>query len=291
MKKEIKLKAKKKTVFSKIHDGFSRKKTRYLLLMLVILPLLIVIGVFGMFLYKEAKNLMELAKGDESTVIKNENVVETMNYRLRDNATEYQKELFAQLKETLESEEYDDTLAAELVAKNYVADFYTFSNKAGQYDIGGMYYWYDEDDSKENAYLDARDGFYKYINYYGNQYGMENLIEVEDIQVTKCVKETDPIELSVHVAYKKDDNGEWYDYRENYSYDTYNVTLNWTYKEGYMPTTGRFATSVNMLIIKRDKFEIIYTSENPINVRLVKEEAQNAIEDTDTDTTETDYED
>ena len=200
MEKEIKLKKKKSSKKESISIFFDKRK-RYWMVLLCITPLIVVACIFGFVVYKEAKGLMSLAQGEDTT-IKNENIVTTMDYRLRDNATEYQKEIFSQLKDVLESEEVDDQMAVELIAKNYIADFYTFTNKAGQYDIGGMYYWYSEEDAKINIYQAARDGFYKYVSNYITDYGAENLIEVEDIQITKCIKE-DPIKISVHWAYEK----------------------------------------------------------------------------------------
>lgn len=270
MEKEIELKKKNK---KKTKGIFADKKKRYFVLIALVLPLLIAVGVFGFVAFREAKNLLALAKGEDAT-IKDEFIVETMNYRLRDKATDYQKEIFSQLKETLESEEYDDLAAVELVAKNYIADFYTFSNKAGQYDIGGMYYWYSGKDEKKNAYLAARDGFYKYMSYYKTEYGSENLIEVDDVQINKCVKESDVITLSEHYKYEQGEDGDWYDVRIDNPYDTYNVSVTWTYKEGYMPSSTKFPTTLNMIILKRDKFEIIYTSEKTINVKSIKNETQ-----------------
>ncbi|MDO4197462.1 MAG: hypothetical protein Q4D13_00565 [Erysipelotrichaceae bacterium] len=273
---ETKLKKKKKNIFTTIKEAFADKKKRYLLTFLCIVPLLIVIGIFGFTAYKEVKALMDLANSSQEAVVTDDHRVMTMDYVLRDTETDYQMEIFTELKNTLEADTYDDLAAVELVAKNYVADFYTFSNKAGQYDIGGMYYWYSHNDEKSNAYLAARDGFYKYINYYMNLYGKENLIEVADVQVTKCVKESNPFLISEHVAYLPVEGveDEWYDYREDRPYDLYNVTCSWTYKEGYQPSNVKFPTSINMLIIKRGKFEIIYTSESTINVKDVQESAK-----------------
>ena len=138
--KEIKLKQKKEKKISikKISSLFEDKKKRYLYMILFMLPFIIAIGIFGFIAYKEAKSLIELATDEVET--KDTHKIESMNYVLRDNATELQEEYFTELKAAVESDTQDPVTIAGLVGKNYVADFYTWTNKQGQYDVGGMYY-------------------------------------------------------------------------------------------------------------------------------------------------------
>ncbi len=270
---EKKLKLKKTRKKRTIHSLFADKKKRYLLMLALMLPFIIAIGIFSSIAYREAKTLMDLAKGTQAET-KAENIVESMNYILRDNPTDLQKEYFAELKEAVEGEEpADDVTIASLVAKNYVTDFYTWTNKRGQYDIGGLSFVYDGefengDHFKENVYLKARDGFYKYISYYGTQYGKENLLEVENVEVTRCEKTSSQYIISEHVSYKQDEAGEWYDYREDHGYDAYLAECRWTYKENTSLPMSQFATSVNLMIINREgRFEVIEASESKIDAR------------------------
>ncbi|MCR4633409.1 MAG: hypothetical protein K5648_04725 [Erysipelotrichaceae bacterium] len=264
------IKARKK---SKLYTLFADKKKRYLLMLLCMLPFIVAIGIFSSIVFREVRNLKDLAGGGQAET-KAENIVESMNYILRDNPTDIQKEYFAELKEAIEgSEPADDVTIAGLVAKNYVTDFYTWTNKRGQYDIGGLYYVYDGefengDHYKENVYLKARDGFYKYISYYGTQYGKENLLEVENVEITRCEKMSEPYVLNEHVSNKQDENGEWYDYREDHGYDGYLVSCRWTYKENTVLPMNQFATSINLAIINREgRYEVIEASESTINAR------------------------
>ena len=237
----------------------------------------------------EINNLKNLA--NNTTETKSENIIEQMNYLLRDNPTDLQKEYFRQLKKAveegvIETEEgdvaADDAAIAELVAKNYIADFYTWTNKRGQYDIGGFYYIYDGefvngDHNKENFFLKAREGFYKYISVYGTQYGKENLLEVENVEITKCTKSSTPYVINEHVENRQDEEGEWYDYREDHSYDLYIANCKWTYKEGTALNLSQFADSINLGIIKRNgRFEIVEASEKTINARRKQETTSSA---------------
>jgi len=284
-KKENRVKRTTETKTRTRRSIFANKKKRYLFMFLFMVPFIIGMIVFGTIAYRQVRTLINLAKGDTAAETKAENIITSMDYILRDNPTDLQKEYFAQLKAAVEegiikTEEgdvpADDAAIAELVAKNYVADFYTWSNKRGRYDIGGFYYLYDGeyengDHFKENLYLKARDGFYKYISTYGMQYGKENLIEVEDVQ-TSCQKMSSPYVINEHDSYKQDASGEWYDYRVNHSYDWYQVKCTWTYKENPNLTMSQFAKSINLAVIKRNnRFEIIEASEKNINARTGSE--------------------
>ncbi len=277
---EKKLKAKKK---SGLYSLMSDKKKRYLIMLAMMLPFIVAIAVFGSIAYREGKNLLDLAKGTQAET-KAENIISSMNYILRDNPTDLQKEYFAQLKSaieegTVDDAEADDAMIASLVAKNYVADFYTWTNKRGQYDIGGFNFIYDGefengDHYKENVYLRARDGFYKYISYYGTQYGKENLLEVENVEIVKCEKMSSQYFISEHVENRKGADGEWYDYRENHGFDAYLVNCRWKYKDNSYMDLSKFATNIYMVVIDRNgRFEIVETSENTINARTGSEES------------------
>ena len=275
-------KKKKKNLLGRL---LADKKKRYFVMLAMMLPFIIGIIIFGSITLREINNLKNLA--NNTTEHKSENIVESMNYLLRDNPTDVQKEYFAQLKKAIEegvveTEEgevpADDAAIASLVAKNYVADFYTWTNERGQYDIGGFYYIYDGefengDHNKENWFLKAREGFYKYIGVYGTQYGKENLLEVDNVEITKCQKLSSPYMINEHVENRQDEEGEWYDYREDHAYDCYAVTCNWTYKEGTQLDLSKFAKSINLAVIKRNnRFEIVEASEKTINARTGSKE-------------------
>lgn len=254
-KNELKLKPANRmgTLFKRIAMLFADKKKRYLRLLLCILPFVIAIGVLGFIAFKEGKDLLSLAKG--STETKEENVISSMNYVLRDNATDLQKELFAKLKAAVETDDADDAEIAKLVCQNYIADFYTWSNKQGQYDVGGLYYVYEP--QRSAVYQQARDGFYKYLSTYINQYGANNLLEVENVEISEAKK-----------------NAAGYYILDGMTYDSYNVTCTWTYKENEKFPSGTYANKMYFLVIKNgNRFEIAEASEKPITI-IIQEETQ-----------------
>lgn len=271
----IELKPKKKGFLDKIKGLFEDKSKRALYVVLFILPFLIVIGIFSVVTVKEVKNIINLATGTNE--ISNDHQIELAGYVLRDNATDYQFEQFIELKEAIENGAADDATIAGMVAKNFVIDFYTWTNKQGQYDIGGMHYVYDGEytdgtKTKENIFMKARTTFYKYINTYAKQYGQENLLQVENAQVINAQK-TDNYIISEHVANRQDENGDWYDYRENHEYEAYNVTVVWNYKNNTKFDSSKYATKMYFVVAKiSDSFKIVEASENEIEVKNEIEE-------------------
>ncbi len=155
---------------------FGNRKKRYINLLLMLLPMLLIFGFFGYSAYKGYK---DISSGDTPVKKNDPYSIEEMNYSLRKNATPYQMEIFTELKEACKAEEKDYARIAELVCKSYIADFYTWTNKAGRYDVGGMNFVYSP--HMRNIYSQARDTYYNYLNIYIDKYGKENLLEVANI--------------------------------------------------------------------------------------------------------------
>lgn len=216
---------------------FKNEKTRKRNLLLCIVPFVLIIG-FLVFLSLDT--FLGLLPGNESmNEYKDEFVIQEYNYRLRDNATEYQIELFDELKSALESG--DRLMCAESIVKNYIADFYTWTNKTGSYDVGGVYYMY-----SPYHYLtsfDARRNFYKYLTYYIKTYGREALLEVTDIRVLS----------SVERDYKYDVEGE--------SYDLFYIECEWDYNDYTFDKKTKYAKKGYFDVIRTEtgRYEIVET--------------------------------
>lgn len=277
---KIVLKRKKKTFLSKL---FEDKKKRYLYMFIFILPFIIAIVIFGVITVKELKGIINMAKGDTPVEVKDENKIESMNYILRDNATDVQKEYFAELKNAVEVDNADELTLAGLVCKNFVADFFTWTNKYGQYDVGGLYYFYSQEDDvtnfKSNIYLKARDGIYKYLNQYINEYGSENLLEVSEVSVDSVSKANYVYEMYEKVGVESDAEGTYYNIYDTINYECFDVTCSWSYKEGSKLDTSKFVNKLNFLVIEdRGRYEIVEISENKIDAREITETTETSEE-------------
>lgn len=277
---KIVLKRKKKTFLSKL---FEDKKKKYLYMFIFILPFIIAIVIFGVITVKEVKGIINMAKGDTPVEVKDENKITSMNYILRDNATDLQKEYFAELKNAVEVDNADELTIAGLVCKNFVADFFTWTNKYGQYDVGGLYYFYSQEDDvtnfKSNIYLKARDGIYKYLNQYINEYGSENLLEVSEVSVDSVSKANYVYEMYEKVGVESDAEGTYYNIYDTINYECFDVTCSWSYKEGSKLDTSKFVNKLNFLVIEdRGRYEIVEISENKIDAREITETTETSEE-------------
>lgn len=185
---------------------FKNPKTRMRNLLLVILPFVVLIIVFGFISVKSISSISGNSSGTSTDSYKDS--IDSYDYHLRSNATKYQEELFNKLSDAIDDGS-DKSEIAKLVAENFVADFYTWTNKENSYDVGGMYYVYSP--QKVTIYHNARDDYYKYLTYYINTFGSDKLLEVESIE-SEVSDEAGTYEL------------------DGKTYDSYYVTCNWTYK-------------------------------------------------------------
>ena len=215
-----------------INKLFKDKKKRYRNLVLILLPFVILMGIFGFAAFKSAKGISNNVGGEVAF----SNSIDTMDYHLRANATDYQKELFKELDQAVKDK--DKEKIAECVAKNYIADFYTWTNKSGSYDVGGMYYVYSP--NKGNIVAQARSQFYKYLSTYIKEYGSENLLEV--IEVTAEGGKSNN-------SYTLNDK----------SYDMYYYVCDFKYNDSTKLNLSDFDTHLYISVIENEdgRFEIV----------------------------------
>ena len=112
-------------------------------------------------------------------------IVENDVYTTPESPSDAQILLFNALSEALEDE--DDEEIANLVAENFVADFYTLKNKAGSEDIGGLTYLPEANRADFVTYASV----YAYGNYESikQKYGTKHLPQVKEVEVTSSVSQ------------------------------------------------------------------------------------------------------
>lgn len=152
---------------------------RFLIVLLIVLILAAVIlwFVFG--------------RGEKKQEPQTATVVETLDdygYSLRSDATSLQKSLFEELKKVLNQEPINEEEYAKLVARSFLADFYTLDNKVTNNDIGGVQYFYSS--VQDNFILKAQDTLYKYVesNLYDER--EQELPIVTAVEVTSITSTT-----------------------------------------------------------------------------------------------------
>jgi len=87
--------------------------------------------------------------------------IEGWGYKLETNATVLIKREFSNLKTTLLAEEIDEELYAKFLARIFIADLYTLSNKQNKYDVGGVQFVFP--DKQENFKLNVQNTLYRYL--------------------------------------------------------------------------------------------------------------------------------
>jgi len=182
------------------------------------------------------------------------------NYTLREDATEYQKTLFNELEEAKEAYDQmkdDETTLeyAEAIVKNFIADFYTWSNKSGRSDVGGVQFI-----SKSNQATfkkQAIDGFYLNLDYYLNEY------EGTDLQTVKEVEILDQ-DLNYQVILEKEVEVDDVTEVEEEQIDAISIHASWSYNNSKFDEIDLFQNeAVFILTSSDDKLVISEILESP----------------------------
>ncbi|MCI7553830.1 MAG: hypothetical protein MST00_00055 [Tenericutes bacterium] len=168
---------------------------------LIILILILIYAVVGVY--------YNLTHQEKTPEVKEVDKVDKYNYVLKSNATELQKTQFNELKEILSGDIVDDDYA-KIIAKMFVTDLYTLTNKINKYDVGGIDYVFEN--GKNNYKLNVEDTLYKYLedntdNKRNQELPLVTNVDVENIESIKYkIGETsyDAKKVLVNITYEKD---------------------------------------------------------------------------------------
>ncbi len=166
------------------------------------------IGVFKVFYSDDAKE-------NEPSVTNVISKITDYGYTLDDRDTEYMKDTFKELEEILSKEEVDQNDYASVLAKLFVIDFYTLTNKINKYDVGSLEYILS---SKVDSFrMKAMDTIYRDIidNTYRDR--VQQLPEITNVEVLDVVDTTFELDEEEVKAIQVTMT---YDYKEDLGYDT-----------------------------------------------------------------------
>lgn len=196
---------------------------------LIIIICIIVLLVFGgVLLFKKKGNKKPEVVIPQVEVIDS---IDSFDYKLNDNETEYYKGLFDSLKDLLSHDDYDEEEYASLIGKLFLADFYDLDSKVMKSDVGGTQFVYAS--YREDFEKGAIDTVYKSVE--SNVYGDRN-------QVLPIVKSVD-----VDSIYSDS-----FSYNYDIDYDAYYLDMSISYE-----TDLDYPTSVSLVLIhNNDKLEI-----------------------------------
>ena len=168
---------------------------------LIILILILIYAVVGVY--------YNLTHQEKTPEVKEVDKVDKYNYVLKSNATELQKTQFNELKEILSGDIVDDDYA-KIIAKMFVTDLYTLSNKVNKYDVGGTEYVLES--GRDNFKVNVQDTLYKYLE--DNSDGKRSQIlpmvvsvsadEISDTKYKIGDNESDAKKVSLTLSYNED---------------------------------------------------------------------------------------
>lgn len=161
-------------------------------------------------------------------------------YVIGNNPTELYKECFQKLTDALSEGTPEEK--AEAVVYNFVNDYFTWTNKDGNYEIGGLQYIY----SEKYAKFEEWNRWYHQANMdlYISQYGREHLPEVASIKTDVPTFRTDDFTvLSVDPVA---------------TYPCYQVEVSWTWGENATVDLNDFPHRMRFQVVDHDgRFEIV----------------------------------
>lgn len=139
---------------------------------------------------------------DSNSSIKND------QYTIGNNPTDFGKEVFEDLTKSLE--DGDPLEISKNVVRCFISDYFTWTNKDGTYEVGGLQYVYGPQYTMFE--VESRWTFYSDLDLYITQYGREKLLEVDSIEIIAAL-----------------DGG--YFTVEGASLKSYYIEATWTYKD------------------------------------------------------------
>lgn len=172
------------------------------------LALLIIIA--GILFIGILKDVLGNNRAEEVEIV---DTIDTYEYKLTENNTDYFESLYYELKDELALEVRNDDKYAELVTKLFIADFYDLNSKLNKNDIGGVQFIYDKYQSTFIKSANDINGIYYYVdnNIYGER--EQELPIVKDVSVEETLKinytygdinDSNAYQIKAYITYEED---------------------------------------------------------------------------------------
>lgn len=213
----------------------SKKKSTRINNTLLCILLVVMVAVIGAFSW----NIYKVSKKGNNTDVKEVETEKAKNeytnayYTIGNNAIDIDKEYFKELNKAVEAN--DTTQIASDLVKCFITEYYTWTNKDGNYDIGGIQYIFTDRQSDFASY--TRNSYYADMDLYISQLGAENLMQVANVEITGATPGEDMVVLNT--------NG------EEVSYPCVTVTANWSYEACSMDLSSA-QTSGTFQVVNHD---------------------------------------
>ena len=147
-------------------------------------------------------------------------------YSIGNNPTEIDKTYFKELNKAVKAD--DKAAISEALIKCFVSEYYTWTNKDGTYDIGGIQYIYTDRQSDFESY--TRNEVYADMDLYLSEYGRDRLMQVKEVTTQEAVSAGQvTVKTSAAAAATADPNAA--PSADEAAYDAYTVQADWSYEE------------------------------------------------------------
>lgn len=200
--------------------------TNNLMIILLVVTMLGIGGAIGFNIYRVAAT--DTGSGTTDTVQKVSNEYSNEYYTIGNNPTDINKTYFKEINAALKEE--DNVKIAESLAKTFVTEYYTWTNKDGNYDVGGIQYIYTPKQSDFETY--TLNNFYEDMDLYLTQVTRSDLIEVKEVTVNSSSEGT----YGVQADGQTDEAGNPILTELN----CVSVDLSWTYESSNTLNTSEF---------------------------------------------------
>lgn len=199
----------------------NKKKNKLVLIILSTLVILTIVVIILSLTTKKDNQEQDVKE------VKKVDIIDKYGYYLEEDATDYYKSLYKELKDITNKDEVDYEEYAKIVAKLFVTDVFTLDNKVTSSDIGGLQF----------IYPDFREDFIK-INQTGLYSNILSNIYNDRVQELPIVNEVN-IDLVKETTFNYN----------NEEYKGYLVELSISYEKDLS-----YPTTYKLTIIKEDKY-------------------------------------
>lgn len=186
-------------------------------------------------------NVHHIRSNSESNTLEATKSVEDKgSYTIGNNPTDLNKTYFEELKKAVKNNESNEIVPA--LVKTFISEYFTWSNKDGNYDVGGMNYIYS--DLQKNFYQFSLDGFYRDFDAAMKKYGRKDLLEVSDVQ-TQSIQSAESLEVVTNTETK-----------EKVSLPSFQIKATWNYAGHAMPSSLVMKEATFMVVNHNGRYEI-----------------------------------
>ena len=197
------------------------KKINNAMKVILLVTMICVVGCLGWNIYK----ITSLDTGETIDTEKKDNKFKNDQYAIGNNPTEINKQYFTELTDAVkDTSATDATIIPQDVVKCFITEYYTWTNKDGNYDIGGMQYIYQPKQKDFEEY--TLYNYYKDMDLYLNQYGRDALMQVKNVTINSAAQAED---MTVQTTVT-DANADSQAAAETTVLPSVNVDASWTYE-------------------------------------------------------------